>query len=205
MDIAKVTEEYYENNAQKLHKIVDSITRKFGGLSDKDMDDFYSLANEVFWLAVNDFDGTGTFKGFLYFRLNNKIRSLMSQRNRKKRSDIREVKLKNGEFHIVYVPTLSLDEPYPWDKHEYKRVPIGEMIESDFDIEKELFEEMGVSYEDKVQKYLDHLPKIQQKIVSLLIGGYKPCEIREELHISEREYSDHMIGIRANENISLLF
>lgn len=205
MDIEKITEQYYKNNAHQLRKIVDSITKKFGGLSDKDMDDFYSLANEVFWLAVNDFDGTGTFKGFLYFRLNNKIRSLMSQRNRKKRSDVREIKTKDGRTHMVYVSTLSLDEPYPWDKYGSFKVTIGEMLESDFDIEEELSEEMGLLSEDKAQKYLDRLPKIQQKIVLLLIDGYKPCEIREELHISESEYADHMLGIRANENICLLF
>ena len=44
----EIIEEYYENNARKLHQIVDKIVAGFGGLSDKDMDDFYSIANEVF-------------------------------------------------------------------------------------------------------------------------------------------------------------
>ncbi len=39
---------YYADNAQKLRRIVDKILFKFGGLSNKDVDDFYSLANEVF-------------------------------------------------------------------------------------------------------------------------------------------------------------
>ena len=43
MDIAKVTEQYYDNNAEKLHKMVDKILKKYGGLSQKDIDDFYSL------------------------------------------------------------------------------------------------------------------------------------------------------------------
>ena len=43
-----ILEDYYSDNARKLHKVVDKILVKFGGLSDKDKDDFYSLANEVF-------------------------------------------------------------------------------------------------------------------------------------------------------------
>ncbi len=39
---------YYADNAKKLRGLVDKILSKFGGLSDKDRDDFYSLANEVF-------------------------------------------------------------------------------------------------------------------------------------------------------------
>ena len=113
MNITKVTEQYYANNAKELRKIVDNIVKPFGGLSQKDMDDFYSLANEVFWIAVNDFNGVGTFKGFLYFRLKNKIRSFMSQKNRKKRSDVRELNLVM-DILIKYLRTLSLDEPYPW-------------------------------------------------------------------------------------------
>ena len=39
---------YYADNAKKLHGMVDKILLKFGGISNKDKDDFYSLANEVF-------------------------------------------------------------------------------------------------------------------------------------------------------------
>lgn len=35
---------YYADNAKKLHTIVDKILIRFGGLSGKDFDDFYSLA-----------------------------------------------------------------------------------------------------------------------------------------------------------------
>ncbi len=34
---------YYADNAKKLHKVVDRILSKFGGLSNRDKDDFYSL------------------------------------------------------------------------------------------------------------------------------------------------------------------
>ncbi len=76
---------YYANNARKLHRTVDRILAKFGGLSNKDRDDFYSLANEVFVDAIGRYDCTQPFDGFLYVCLVNKIKSEITRRNREKR------------------------------------------------------------------------------------------------------------------------
>ena len=76
---------YYENNAKKLHQMVDKILLKFGGLSDKDMDDFYSLANEVFVEAMKRYDDSQSFEAFLYSCLLNKIKTEMTKRNREKK------------------------------------------------------------------------------------------------------------------------
>ena len=76
---------YYANNARKLHKIVDRILYKFGGIYGKDKDDFYSLANEVFVYAMRRYDGAQSFDGFLYSCLKNKILSEITKRNREKR------------------------------------------------------------------------------------------------------------------------
>ena len=53
---------YYVDNARKLHGVVDRILLKFGGLSDKDTDDFYSLANEVFVDVMNQYDASQPFE-----------------------------------------------------------------------------------------------------------------------------------------------
>ncbi|RKI35558.1 hypothetical protein D7V96_26800, partial [bacterium D16-59] len=71
----QIINSYYADNAKKLHRIVDRILLKFGGLSDKDKDDFYSLANEVFVDALGRYDGVQPFDGFLYVCLSNKIMS----------------------------------------------------------------------------------------------------------------------------------
>lgn len=76
---------YYKNDAKKLHGIVDKILLQFGGLSDKDVDDFYSLANEVFADAIRRYDGDQSFDGFLYSCLTNKIKTEITRRNRYKR------------------------------------------------------------------------------------------------------------------------
>ncbi len=76
---------YYENNARKLRGTVDKILLKFGGLSDKDRDDFYSLANEVFLDVMNRYDNSQPFDAFLYSCLSNRIKTEMTERNRQKR------------------------------------------------------------------------------------------------------------------------
>ena len=48
MNTDKILDGYYKDNAQKLRAIVDKLLRDFGGISQKDYDDFYSLANAVF-------------------------------------------------------------------------------------------------------------------------------------------------------------
>lgn len=56
-----ILDTYYADNAKKLHRTVDRILSKFGGLSNKDQDDFYSLANEVFVDVMKRYDNTQSF------------------------------------------------------------------------------------------------------------------------------------------------
>ncbi len=197
MDTVKLTQQYYANNAEKLHKMVDKIIKNFGGISNKDVDDFYSLANEVFWIAINDFDGTGQFEGFLYSRLDLKIKTMITGRNRMKRCNSVLVKNKDGSVTRKYIISLSLDTKIG---DEAEDTTLGDTIPSGFDLEKTVMERCG-----QADAYLENLPRTQRNIVLLLLSGYKPLEIRDKLHITESEYSDHMIGIRSYENTSILF
>ena len=197
MEIMKMMDQYYENNAEKLHKVVDSIIKNFGGISNKDLDDFYSLANEVFWFAVNDFDGTGRFDGFLYSRLDLKIKTMITGRNRMKRCDTELIKTSDGSVKKKYHTLMSLDAEVG---NEPGGATLGEITPSDFDLEETVMEKYS-----QANVYIENLPKVQRQIVLLLLDGYKPAEIRGRLHISEKEYTDHMIGIRSYENTSILF
>ena len=76
---------YYDNNAAKLRRTVDKILMKFGGISDKDTDDFYSLANEVFVNVMRRYDDSQSFDAYLYSCLLKKIKTEMTRRNREKR------------------------------------------------------------------------------------------------------------------------
>ena len=196
MDITKVTEEYYAHDAEKLHKMVDRIIKKFGGLSQKDTDDFYSLANEVFWIAAQDFNGKGDFRGFLYSRLVLKIRTMMTERNRQKRSSVEVIKREDGSVKKIYHQPVSLDAPI---KNDDGATTYGDLVESKFDIFDKVSEEIGLSFSSDVSEYLDKLPKKTKRIALLISDGYKPSDICEKMQIEEREYQIHMEIIRTYE------
>ena len=178
---------YYADNAKKLHKVVDRILLKFGGLQDKDLDDFYSLANEVFWEVMRRYDGSQLFDAFLYSCLLNKIKTEMTRRNREKRKADRM--------------SISTDTPIGDDEN----TTIGDMIADDFSIERELFDKKEEGYSKRMLLYLSRLSNLQKEVLKLNIAGYLPEEIREELHISEKQYADCYAAIRSYRNVSVLF
>ena len=178
---------YYEDNAKKLHKVVDKILQKFGGLSDKDLDDFYSLANEVFVDVMKRYDYTQSFDGFLYSCLSNKIKTEITRRNREKRKADRM--------------SISIDTPVGDEENS----TIGDMSADKFTIEKQLFEENEEGYSRRMLLYLDRLSNLQKEVLKLNIVGYLPNEIREELHISEKQYADCYAAIHSYRNVSVLF
>lgn len=177
---------YYENNAKKLHKMVDKIVSKFGGLSNKDMDDFYSLANEVFVDAMGRYDGMQSFDGFLYSCLSNKIKSEMTRRNREKRKADRM--------------SIPIDTPVG----DNGKSTLGDVIADNFNIETELFEESEECYSQRMILYLNKLSRLQRGVLKLSIAGYLPKEIKEELHINEKQYADCYAAIHSYRNISVL-
>ena len=178
---------YYSNNAKKLHNTVDKILLKFGGLSNKDLDDFYSLANEVFVDVLSRYDGSQSFDGFLYFCLSNKIKTEITRRNREKRKADRM--------------SISIDTPIGDDEN----TTIGDMIADDITVERVIFDKNEEGYSKKILLYLNRLSNLQKEVLRLNIAGYLPEEIREELHISEKEYSDCYAAIHSYRNVSVLF
>ncbi len=178
---------YYANNARKLHKVVDKILLKFGGLSDKDLDDFYSLANEVFADVMRRYDDSQSFDAFLYSCLLNKIKTEMTRRNREKRKADRM--------------SISIDTPVGDDENS----TIGDMICDGFSIEKEIFEKNDERYSRKMLLYLSKLSNLQKEVLRLNIAGYLPNEIREELHITDKQYNDCQTAIHSYRNVSVLF
>ena len=176
---------YYENNAGKLHKMVDRILLQFGGLSDKDLDDFYSLANEVFVDVIKKYDNSKPFDGFLYSCLSNKIKTEITRRNREKRkADIMSVSI-----------NTSIDDSFT----------IGDILIDSFDMDKEVFEKKEESYSKRMQLYLSRLSELQREVLRLTVAGYSHDEIKQELHINERQYSDCNSAIHSYRNVSILF
>ncbi len=184
----QILDTYYTDNARKLHRVVDRILSKFGGLTYKDTGDFYSLANEVFVDAIRRYDETQSFDGFLYSCLSNKIMSEITRRNREKR--------KADRLSISVNATNDKGEDYS----------LLDCIPSDFDTFEEASkrQENG-QYQDKMQCYISKLSNQQVNILNLLIDGYKPFEVRRILELSKKEYADNMQIMRSYENVKVLF
>ena len=184
----QILDTYYTDNARKLHRVVDRILSKFGGLTYKDTGDFYSLANEVFVDAIRRYDETQSFDGFLYSCLSNKIMSEITRRNREKR--------KADRLSISVNATNDKGEDYS----------LLDCIPSDFDTFEEASkrQENG-QYQDKMQCYISKLSNQQVNILNILIDGYKPFEVRRILELSKKEYADNMQIMRSYENVKVLF
>lgn len=179
----QILNEYYKDNAKKLRGKVDKILKNFGGLSDKDYDDFYSLANAVFVDIMGRYDGVQEFDGLLHTSLNNKIMTEITRRNRQKRQADRN--------------SISIDTPIGEDEES----TICDFISSDCNVEQEVIREEKC--DENVETFLSSLSNIQRKIIELKMGEIEKEEIIEKLGISNGEYNNAMKSIQMNENLSL--
>lgn len=183
----KILKEYYAGNAEKLHRVVDKILYKLGLYGGTDHEDFYSLANEVFVDAMRRYDGTQSFDGFLYSCLSNSFKTEMTRQNRQKRQADRMA--------------ISIDTPVGDDEN----VTLGDLLVDKLDVEKEIFEEREEGYSRRILSYLNKLSELQREVLKLTIAGYRPNEIKEELHINEKQYTNCNAAIHAYRNVSVLF
>ncbi len=177
---------YYENNAEKLHGVVNGIVKSFGGLSDMDMDDFYSLANEVFADIIRRYDDSRSFEAFLYSCLCNRVKTEMTKRNREKR--------KTEQLLVSIDAPIGEGETLTW----------RDVIPGRYDMEEEVLERNGESYSERMLKYLSRLSREQKKVLMLKAAGYMPREIRKNMKLTKKEYAEYHAAIHSDRNVSLL-
>lgn len=206
-----IIEMYYRNNAKKLYTIVDRILYKdYGGTMNRDIGEFYDVATDIFIeiITKDKFDSSkGDFEGYLYNSLKCGIIDEIKQQQRFKRCN-KEYQLdekgnkildENGKPLCIIIPDYRLDAPVK-KKDEYS---FGDVTAGNFDISKEIKEEHQFS--GKMLKYLSRLSSLQKDVLRLIIAGYKPVEIRDKLHITEKQYSDCNAAIHSYRNVSVLF
>ena len=177
---------YYVNNASKLHKMLDKILFKLKFV-DVDIEDFYSLANEIFVDVIKRYNGKQDFDGVLYSCLTNKFKTEMTRRNRQKRQADKMA--------------LSLEEKVGNDD---KNVTIGELIADKNTVESEIFKEKKEEWRREVKEYLEKLSPLQRKIAFLMSDNNTPDEICEELHITMKHFENSLKRILSDERIKIL-
>lgn len=202
----KVNEDKPEESARKLHNIVDKILSQFGGITDFDREECYSIANLEITKYVNsqleqgieDFD-ENKFNGFMYFAISNKIKTYMTRKNRGKRCQI-VVTEEDGKEVKEYIYPTSLDNLMT-DDGETKYIDV---IPSDFDIESSIDVGELLNLGENVIRYISSLGSVQRQIADLIMQGCNSTEIKEILHISDKEYNTYLSDMREYEKRQLL-
>ena len=187
MDTDKILDGYYKDNAQKLRAIVDKLLSDFGGISQKDYDDFYSLANAVFAGVLKRYDTARNFDGFLYSCLSNRIKTEITRRNRiKRRTDM---------------TAISIETPIGGESG----TTIGDTLLAEFDITKEIDRETGLFRDDKVERYLDSVPVRTRQILEMKMESIPASDIKKRLKLSDKEYESYYRQARIFDYTSILF
>ena len=202
----KVNEDKPEESAKKLHTMVDKILSQFGGITDFDKEECYSIANlyiskyikSQLDQNIEDFD-EDKFNGYMYFGITNKIKTYITRKNRGKRCQI--VTSKEGDKEVKqYIYPTSLDNLMS-DDGKTKMIDI---IPSDFDIESSIDVGEILNLGENVVKYISSLGCIERKIADLIMQGCNSAEIKNILKLSDKEYNTYLSDMKEYEKRQLL-
>lgn len=191
----QIIDKFCANEMQGLKRICYPKIRRVCGDANMDDDDIYSIAMDVLIDSVRRYDiSQGKFETFLSSNIQNKINTyIRDTKYRSKRSNVQ--KDENGRN--IYVPNIPIDAPTD------EGLDIVERIDSGFQIEDELPEEIGFSSDDKVEKFMQSLSNLQRDILKMKMYEIPVHEIKKTLDISNSEYNDAMESIKANRLICL--
>lgn len=152
---------YFGNGGAEIVRVSDNILRSinYHPNGSKELDEFYSLAGELFEKILDDWDRKHKFESFLYVCLSNRFKSFLTELTAQKRG--------GGQI----------------DRSLYEDVGDGLVLqdtiggEMDFDF-----------ISPEMTDYMGNLSDMQRQIFCSLYEGYKPFEIQEKLHISPKAY-----------------
>lgn len=202
--------EYCVNDMSKLKKISYNAFFRYG-IPAHEHDELYDDAMNVLMESVINFDSSqgASFKTYL---INNIKKSVIDwyrdNYQRCKRKNLltdkngKIVKVdKNGNVtdddkgKPVIIPDTSFDAPTEEDND------LVEKIASDFNVEDK--NEFDFSADEKVDNFIDSLPKIQKNILLMRMENVPADNIKQKLNISDREYSSAMKSIKINKGLSV--
>lgn len=203
--IKSAIEELYANNQSKLKQICNKEMMRFGGISQKDYDCFYSRAGlEISIAKAHELFNPSKGKTPLEFFVSIIKRSIwkeMTDRNRGKRQNFVEIEEVDGDGNITkkkqFIPTISIDTPID----EENGMTIKDTLQSDFDVCKEISEDFQ---DERIEVFLKGLPKIQRQIAEMIMEGYPVIEIKSKLKLNSKEYIDNFNAMKSFSNISIL-
>lgn len=194
----------YENGAKELHNLCHKEMARFGGISSKDYDDFYSRVNYEITVAQNNYEPSkGDFLDYIAGTVKFAIWKEMTYRNRKKRQNVVEkVEIDsegNTTINKEFVQNISLDEKI----NDSENITIG-MMQLDETAEVERTANLGIEWSEEGLAYLDSLTKVQRQIAERLAMGYTKNEIKKELKLSNNQYNCNFQALTSFEKIKII-
>lgn len=201
-----------------IQKTVKNELRKIGGLSQMEEDNFYSIANEVFFNSLKLWDEKRSFRTFFVSNLRRKISTELRDMNRKKNggnggnvfisnydnnSDpTGEKRYKERERAICTsrkANTLSLDYVIDDETDMYDYVYGGDNI-------KDFLDELCSDNSDAYNDFLSYCSRLQREILSFKMDnlGCQEKEICNALNISPTTYHQQMEDLLDNPYVFML-
>lgn len=193
---------YCEDNMWELRKICDPIINQYE-IPSVNHEDLYDVAVDTLAKSIETYDEEkAQFNTFLTGNLKRKFIQWMRDSTRGCRCNV--LKDENGKLvkdeknNNIPIQNISFDTPIE------EGIDLKEIIDSGFNVEIELGL-VDFDKSDKVNDYLNSLTKKQKRIGLLLSQGYTKSEIREYLHMEQKEFSDLIFGMMSYEKVSILF
>lgn len=199
----ELVEKYHSNDMYELKKICNPLIHR-KGVPDMYRDDLYAVASDTLLESLESYDDSKecTFKTFLTGNINRAFYDWTRDNRRGKRCNVERDS--NGRIrrdekgNPIIISDISLDAPTD------EGLDIVERIDSGFQIEDALPEEIGFSFGENVDKYLKTLSDRQRQIANLIMQGYPSVEIKEKLKLTEKQYIDALKDMKAFEKSRIL-
>lgn len=172
--MGKYIDYYCKDNCKELKRITDSIlNRKFGWMPQMNYDDFYSIAGEVLWKCLQNFDDSkgARFETYLINCLIRKFKSRITYMNRKRR---------NCGSSEISLDAIIDDE-------------------SGATISETIADKPPVEISENTQQYLNSLSKTQRQVAEMIMSGFDFYSIKKELHLSDRRFNAVFQRMKARE------
>lgn len=199
-EMMKVVNTYMENDMKKLKKICHRVW--YGKLDRSDYDELYDVAIDCLIETLITYNNEkARLETFLVGNIMRKTSTWMrDNKYRLKRQNL--LRDENGKLILddEGKPQIIMNVSLDINTDEVKN--IKDNLLSRENVEREIFTE---EYTDKVELYLQQLPRKQERVARLLSQQYTKDEILEILHITASEYNDCLSGLRKYEYISILF
>lgn len=208
MEIQQCLNTLYQQDALKLHRMVDKMLVKYGGISQKDKDDFYSIANQTITEIITaienpdverKYDSTkGNFLGYIYKAIHLAIIDNIKYRNASKRS----VRVTDEDGEIQYLQPVSLEAPID----EGESLTVGDFLcaqEDGFEILQAIGEDSCL-LDEHISRFLDSLTALQKQIVRQIMSGDTASEIQVQLSLTKAQYDVQMREIKSYEHTKFL-